>query len=79
MVIGTLYFIDVFSGMIIMLKDYEDREAKSLLLSSKATSIKERPYNIAEIVLLSLIVIETVFKCVLKLKNHTSKKVISNL
>jgi len=61
MILGTLYFVDVFVGMLLQYSKYKNNY-DLFVQEEQDYHLTDRPYDIIEIGLISLIVLETAFK-----------------
>jgi hypothetical protein len=59
---GLFYFLDVFVGMFMLQREYTFNEGKYFDSRSRQNELLTRPYDIIEIVLLAIFVIEDIIK-----------------
>ena len=71
-IIGLFYFLDVFVGMFMIYHEYSMDGATIFENNERNYGMKERPYDVIEVILLGLMVIEDVVKLAFTTR-YTSK------
>jgi hypothetical protein len=76
--IGVLYFIDVFVGMLLVMEQFDNEGAYEFLKAEETYKLNDRPYDIIEIGLIILIVLETAAKVAFSTKSSHSNANVSS-
>ena len=77
-ILGIFYFVDVFVGMLLQYSTYKNDQS-SFVQQEDTYHLSDRPYDIIEIGLISLIVLETAVKIAFSSTTNTQNNVIHRL
>eukprot|EP00347_Sterkiella_histriomuscorum_P012408 403368693 len=75
-VLSLFYFFDVFIGMLMLHREYEKDGAFQFERNERNYSLTDRPYDLIELILLIIIVIEIIGKSIFSTKSQQQKTVI---
>ncbi len=64
-ILSLFYFLNVFIGMFLLYSEYEDKGSLGFYISEKDYSLGDRNYDIIEIALLGVMVLDCTLKAVM--------------
>ena len=67
--LGLFYFFDVFIGMFMLYREYEQDGPIKYLYNENHYSLTDRPYDIIELILLAILLTEIIAKAIFTTKS----------
>lgn len=74
-VLGLFYFFDVFIGMFMLYREYSNEGAYQYEQNESNYKFTDRPYDIIELILLGLILIDAIVKTIFSTRSDSHSKV----
>lgn len=75
-ILSLFYFANVFIGMLLLYSEYEKEGPYQYHLNEEHYTLMDRSYDIIEVILLGLILLDTLFKVVFASKAFNAFKVV---